>query len=34
MPSASEEARHDRLREHGDAVGLPLLDWYYLGADG
>jgi hypothetical protein len=32
-PSAAELARFERLREHGEAVGLPLLEWCFLGDD-
>jgi hypothetical protein len=32
-PTAAEVSRYERLREHADAVGLPLLDWCFLGDD-
>jgi hypothetical protein len=31
--SAAERARYERLREHGDAVGLPVLEWCFIGDD-
>jgi hypothetical protein len=31
-PSPAEALRAARLRDHGNAVGLPVLDWHYVGA--
>jgi hypothetical protein len=33
VPTPAEVSRYERLREHADAVGLPLLDWCFLGDD-
>jgi hypothetical protein len=32
-PGRAELARYERLRAHGDVVGLPLLEWCFIGDD-
>jgi hypothetical protein len=31
---AGERARYERLRRHGEHVGLPVLDWFVISDDG
>ena len=33
VPTPVALARYERLREHGEAVGLPVLEWCFIGDD-